>query len=163
MIGNLPFNLNQLKSFLTKAGAATYVGGGAYEKIPERSGFYELVYAEGEWQYRDSYTGFYRSRGTETIRFQNKPVWVSLYGGGMVDDKKSLADQTFQFLKQAMNAKPKDFYSARGPENFKEDKWEYRYQQEGDIDEFSGNEEIYFQGKKVFFHHIIGGIVVDKI
>lgn len=152
-------DLNLLQEFIQRAGTATYAGGGKYEKNPERSGFSELVYTEGDWNYRDSYVGFYRSRGMEVVRYQGMPVWSTSYGGGMLKGKEGLAEVTFAFLKKAMLAKTQMFFSARGPQNLKDGDWEYKYIQEGNLEEFNGYEEIYFKNELVFFHRIIGGII----
>lgn len=152
-------DLNKLQEFVQKAGAATYVGGGKYEKNPERPGFEELVYSEGDFSYRDSYTGATRSRGMEVVRYKGKTTWASMYGGGIVAGKESLDKQIISFLKKAMLAKDSNVFSARGPLNFKDGDWEYKYVQDGDIEEFSGYEEIYFKGELVFFHRIIGGVI----
>lgn len=152
-------DLNKLQEFVSKAGAATYAGGGKEEKIPQRQGFKELVYIEGDWNYRDSYTGFTRSRGMEVVRYKQTPVWSTTYGGGMVKGKEELAKQTFSFLKKVMLTKDGNSFSARGPVNLKNGDWEYKYSQEGDITEFNGYEEIYYHGELVFFHRIIGGTI----
>jgi hypothetical protein len=151
-----------LKKFLDSAIEATYAGGGKEEKIPERSGFKELVYTEGDWNYRDSYTGFYRARGMEVVRFQNIPVWTASYGGGMITGKEDLAKATYTFLKNAMLAKDPTKYSARGPHHFTDGDFEYNYVQEGNIEEFNGYEEIFYQGDLVFFHRIIGGTIIHN-
>ena len=54
--------LKQLNRFLGKAMLETYAGDGVKVKS-QRSGFKELEYKEGDWYYRDSYTGFFRSWG----------------------------------------------------------------------------------------------------
>lgn len=154
------FTNDQLHKFIHKASLATYVGGGSYEKVVERPGFLELIFQDGDWCYRDSYAGFYRSSGSEVVRFKNQVVWVSSYCGGMVTGFEKLADQTFDFLKQSMLAKPD--LSFRGPDDFKYGDWEYRYHQIGDVAQFTGHEEINYQGKLVFFHDIIGGKIIDK-
>lgn len=154
-----PSFINKLDKFLVKASKDTYAGGGEYEKIPERPGFRELVYKEGDFHYRDSYTGFYRSRGMELVRYKNKPLWTALYGGGMTKGNQKLAGQAFSFLKKAMSNKSSKLRSFRGPKSMKDGDWEYRYEQKGDINEFSGFEEILFKGNVVFFHRIIGGII----
>jgi len=151
-----------LSAFIKKASASTYAGGGEYEKIPERQDFFELVFREGDWSYRDSYTGFYRSSGMEVVRYQNKIVWTSNYGGGMVKGQHELAGPTFEFLKKAMLAKPADWDSFRGPNSLKKELFEYKYSQTGDVSLFHGEEEISYQNKLVFFHQIIGGIVIGK-
>lgn len=156
------FNNDQLTSFIHRATAATYAGGGSYEKIPERPGFLELVFEEGDWHYRDSYTGFYRSSGSEVVRYQNQIVWVSNYCGGMAHGAENFAGQTFDFLKKAMLAKPSDKQSFRGPDLLEDGDWRYIYQQKGDVLSFSGYEEISTAGRTIFTHEIIGGVVVDK-
>lgn len=161
-MNKLPLNKNQLYSFIKKAVGATYAGGGKEEKKSERPGFREHRYSEGNLSYLDSYTGFYRSRGTETVRYKNIPIWISLYGGGMIKGKNDLAIKTFDFLKRALGAKEEGFQSFRGPNLFEEGSWKHTYSQEGDILEFSGYQEIFYRGDLIFFHRLIGGIVEDK-
>ena len=152
----------ELFGFVDRAGKATYAGDGKVEKIPERPGFIELTYSENDLTYRDSYTGHYRSRGMEVVRKKGVPVWTSMYGGGMVGGKEQLAGETFDFLKRAMSAGEPGFASFRGPHTFQDGEWKYTYKQEGDVNEFNGYEEIYYQGELVFFHRVIGGLVKNR-
>ena len=154
--------MQDLYKFYKAAGLATYAGGGKAEQKPERPGFREFHLTEGDFDYRDSYSGYYRSRGTEVIRYQGKPIWCTLYGGGMVKGKEDLADEAFGFLKKALSAKEPGFSSVRGPQHFVLGKWSYQFHQKGELDEFSGYEEIFFDQQLVFFHHIIGGEIRDK-
>lgn len=121
-----------------------------------------MVYQEGDWHYRDSYTGFYRSSGSEVVRYKDQIAWVSSYCGGMASGQEKLAGQTFDFLKKAMLAKPKDQQLFRGPDHFSDGNWQYYYQQKGDVISFSGHEEILYKNRIVFSHDIIGLIVVGK-
>lgn len=155
-------NTDELISFIDKAGGATYAGGGEREKTPERIGFTEMVYQEGDFYYRDSWTGYIRSRGMELVRFKGEPVWSCLYGGGMVEGYEGLADECFDFLKKAISAKGTNNQRARGPEQFAAGDWSYTYTQEGDKNEFSGYEEICHKGELVFFHRVIGGLIKHK-
>lgn len=150
--------LSDIQKFLTKASAKTYAGDAPEVENPKRPGFKELVYEEGDFFYRDSYTGHIRSRGTELIRFKGQPVWTSSYGGGMVNGKESLDYQTFAFLKKAFLARTGN--SVRGPDHLDDDDWKYAYKQDGTLEEFSGYEEIYFQEELVFYHRAIGGLIV---
>ncbi len=152
-------DLSKLQNFIQKAGVETYAGGGKEEENPERPGFKELVYTEGDWNYRDSYTGFYKARGMEVVRYKDIPAWTASYGGGMMNGKEGLAKETYTFLKNAMLAKDLAKYSARGPQSFKDGDYEYKYTQDGGIEEFNGYEEIFLKGELVFFHRIIGGII----
>lgn len=153
-----PYTNRELYEFIDRAGKATWAGGG--EKItPERAGFDELEYSEGDFYYRDSYTGYTKSRGMEVVRYKDQTVWAAGYGGGMVDGKESLENECFTFLKKAMSTDEEGFQSFRGPHNFKDGDWEYSYTQEGDVLEFSGSEEIKYKGELVFYHKMIGGII----
>ncbi|HIH11206.1 TPA: hypothetical protein HA241_03390 [Candidatus Woesearchaeota archaeon] len=150
----------ELFDFVDRAGKATYAGGGKYEEHPERHGFIELVYdKEPPWYYRDSYTGHSRSGGQEVVRVNDKPVWWSGYGGGMVEGKESMSHETFDFLKKALSQNEEDFESLRGPHEFTDGDWKYSYTQEGDITDFYGYEEITYKGEKVFWHRAVGGIL----
>lgn len=152
----------QLIQFIHTASAHTYFGGGERLTQPERPGFTELVYQEGELHYRDSYAGYYRSRGTELVRYQNIPIWASSYGGGMVAGKESLTKKTFQFLISAAKHSTEYPLSFRGPQQYLQADWQYRYTQIGDVQEFSGDEQIYFQGQLVFYHKVIGGRIIPQ-
>lgn len=152
-------NITALTKFIATATGATYVGGGKKEKIPERQGFSEMVYTEGDFHYRDSWTGYIRSGGMELIRYKGKPVWSSLYGGGMVEGRESLADDCFEFLKKAISSKGTDSQSVRGPLQFQAGIWRYTYKQEGDNQEFNGYEQIFHKQEPVFFHRVIGGLI----
>jgi hypothetical protein len=157
----MDLDLNALRAFHTEAGNHSYSKGGTYSKTPERRKFNEIPYVEGDWSYLDSYVGYYRSWGTELIRYKDDPVWCVNYGGGIMDGKWDLAAKTFDFLKKALNIETEE-YSARGPEHYEEGDWEYSYKQIGDFFNFSGYEEIYYKGELVFFHNIIGGLVKDE-
>ena len=124
MSQNYPLSKDELFEFIDRAGKATYAGGGKEVKEPERAGFIELEYSEGDFSYRDSYTGYIRSRGTETVRYKSKPIWTSLYGGGMIESKEDLAHETFELLKKAMLQDEKGYLSLRGPHQFKDGDWE---------------------------------------
>lgn len=155
-------NKDQLFAFIKRADHVTYAGNGKAEIIPERPGFIELTYAEGDLFYRDSYTGYYRAAGITIVRFKKEPLWYTIYGGGMVPNAGEATMPTFNFLKKALLAPSDKFKSQRGPHIFAENDWEYTYTQDGDVSDFSGYEAITFKRKKVFFHRVSGGIVVPE-
>lgn len=152
--------LSELQQFLKKASSQTYAANNPPVKNPERPGFIELTFEEGNLSYRDSYTGHYRSAGSEVISYKGIPVWVSSYAGGMVAGQEKIAHQTFEFLKRAFLER--DERSFRGPSEFKDGDWLYIYQQSGSMADFYGYEEIYFQKELVFTHRIIGGLIVNS-
>lgn len=159
---NYPFSKEELFAFIDRAAKATYAGGGEEIKKPERPGFVEYEYSEGTFHYRDSYTGWYRSRGMEVVRYKGTPVWTCTYGGGMMEGKAEIAHDTFEFLKKAMSSDESGFSSFRGPHGFSDNDWKYTYEQNGDVFEFWGYEEISYKNEVVFFHRTIGGLVIGK-
>ncbi len=153
-----------LNQFMGHASKATYASGGG-EVESWRNGFRELEYTDGNWYYRDSYTGFLRSWGQEVIWHKNKPVWTTLYGGGMSDDYMdgNFANETFAFLKKVLSAGDKvTKFQPRGPKSFQENDWIYNCEVQGDITKFNGHEFIKFKGQIVFTHDFAGGLVLDE-
>ena len=161
----MEFTLEQLDDFLGRAALATYAGGGP-ENDPETPGFKELEYEEGDWHYRDSYCGFFQSWGREVVWYKNKPVWVSLYGGGMEEKYRTDGEFThhaFQFLKKALSAGEKQkAFQPRGPKALQDGEWKYVCNWNGDIKKFSGREEILYKNEIVFTHDFIGGLAEYK-
>jgi len=159
----MKISLEELANFLVKAKCKTYAGDGT-EVFPQRPGFKELEYKEGDWEYRDSYAGFYFAPGQEIVRFQGTPVWAMAYSGGMRPEhhgNKEFAKQTFTFLKKALS-RVEVTRPFRGPENFHDGDYEYSDSSEGDITDFKGTERILHQGKEVFRQDYIGGLILPK-
>lgn len=156
-------DLKKLADFLVKAKTRTYASGQNNNVVPQRPDFNELEFKEGDWEYRDSYCGFFRAPGQEIVRFNSKPVWGMSYDGGMIKgfhNDKELAKKTFGFLQKAMsridNKKP-----FRGPEKFKEGDYEYNMQVDGDITDFKGTEKILLKNKIVFLQNFMGGLIIQ--
>ncbi|MBD3155384.1 MAG: hypothetical protein GF368_01890 [Candidatus Aenigmarchaeota archaeon] len=156
--------LKELCQFLVKAKIQTYAGDGKRVE-PERSDFKELEFSEGEWCYRDSYTGFYRAPGQEVVRYKGKPIWIMSYSGGMkpkYHEKLKFSKQTYNFLKEALK-RVKVSSPFRGPESFKKGDYEYINKVEGNVKAFKGEEKIFYKGEEVFSQDYIGGLIVDEV
>jgi len=156
-------NLKQLAKFLVKAKTKGYAGNGK-EIPPERPGFKEIEFLEGDYSYRDSYSGFFFAPGQEVVRVKGKPIWAMAFSGGMLPEFYGNIDfskQTFTFLKKCL-LRVDVSRPFRGPENFKEGDYEYKDSSEGDIRDFSGTEHIFYKGKEVFRQHYIGGLILSK-
>lgn len=153
----------ELRSFLFKTNQNGYAGG-AKEVAPQRPGFHEIEYKEGDWYFRDSYAGHYFAPGQEVVYLKDNPVWAMAYAGGMTFDKhgdNKLDKLTYTFLRKALLAMdPKMPF--RGPEHFEEGDFCYYSELTGDIDDFAGNEYIEFKGEVVFSQNFIGGLIVDR-
>ncbi|VVB61077.1 Uncharacterised protein [uncultured archaeon] len=156
--------LKELNRFLGKATISTYAGGGP-EVDPEEPGFKELEFEDGEWCYKDSYTGFFQSWGREVVWHNKKPFWTQIYGGGMAkkfQNDSKFSHETFDFLKKALSAGEKqEKFQPRGPKKFTNGDWEYFCEWKGDITKFEGHEKIMFKKEVVFIHDFLGGLIID--
>jgi len=160
----MQIDLTELAKFLVKAKVQAYAGDGA-EVPSERPGFRELIFSDGIWQYRDSYSGFFFAPGQEVVRLRDVPVWAMSYSGGMrqkYHGNTDFAKQTFNFLKQAL-LRVEESRPFRGPNHFSEGKLEYVDASEGDITDFIGTERIIYQGNEVFRQHYIGGFSFNML
>jgi len=156
--------LIKLNEFLRRASKATYAGDGTETK-PWRKGFKELEYGEGDWYYRDSYSGYLRSWGQEVVWLSDKPIWTCLYGGGMSEARMNsdFAEKTFGFLKQVLSVGDNETtFQPRGPKEFSNGNWEYRCEFKGNINKFNGYEFISYKNEVVFTHDFFGGLVYSN-
>lgn len=143
------FSLEELAEFLVEAKTHTYAGDGK-EIAPQRPRFKELEFIKGDWNYRDSYVGFFYAPGQEVARFREVPVWAMSYSGGMrpkYHGQKDFAKETFAFLKKALSKVDKT-HPFRGPRYFCDGEWTYETSHAGDITDFSGIEHIYQRTRK---------------
>ncbi|MFH1188971.1 MAG: DUF5680 domain-containing protein [bacterium] len=157
--------LIQLNHFLGQATLRTYAGNGPTID-PAEPGLKELEFSDGDWYYKDSYTGFFQSWGREVIWHTDKPIWNQLYGGGMVPtfhDNPEFAHETFSFLKKALSDGDKiTSFQPRGPKQFTDNEWEYICEWNGDITRFAGHEKILFKNEIVFTHDFFGGLILSR-
>lgn len=127
------------------------------EKIPEIKGFKEFEYSEGDWRYNDVCAGEYFFCGNEAVRFQEIPVWIMNYDGGInprFHGNKTFKKRINDFLKKALMQIDVSL-PFRGPLDFKEGldfegkyhEWIYRNLACQDIRRFEGFEEIWHRGK----------------
>ncbi len=160
----MSIDIEQLRRFLVKAKKATYASGEG-ELSPDqtqRPGFKEYAFEEGGWEYRDSYSGYFKAPGQEVVSFEGKPVWQMSYGGaGQEEEFYDISKETFSFLKKCLSEIPTD-KPFRGPEKIKDGDWEYTNRVEGTIEDFSGYEEIRHRGIKVFSQNYFGGLIIHK-
>lgn len=154
-------DMESLQKFLFSANKNGYAGDGN-EVPPQRPGFDEIEYKEGDWLFHDSYAGHYFAPGQEVVYFKDEPVWAMAYAGGMTFDhhgNKELTKKTIDFLKKAL-LEMNPALPFRGPEHYNGGNFEYHSEITGDIKDFAGNEYIESKGEVVFSQNFIGGLIV---
>ncbi len=142
------FTLMELQEFLVKAKIGTYaaVGDVREERLPD--GKKELRSEEGEWLYKDTYYGSEPFIGEEIVWKAGQMVWGMNYYGKCISNSVT-PKEIYGFLKKAMRNIGAD-RPFRGPSKFEEEDWLYTDISTGSIQDFSGHEEIYFKGEKVY-------------
>lgn len=160
------FTPEELHSFITESSEHCYLGEFKKATIIERPGFFEMDYEKGDFTYRDSFVGYYRSAGQELVRHKLIPVWATQYSGGVIDKfigNNDFFTQVELFLRTALSkSDDKNVFSPRGPVFYTNEEWEYECSWDGDITAFNGVEHIHFKGEQVFYHNFFGGVIIGK-
>jgi hypothetical protein len=158
---------NELARFLVRAKQNSWAGERGKVEEPQRPGFKEFVFKDGDWEYRDSYTAFFCAPGQEIARLKDQPVWAMSYDGEMEErywGDIPFARKTFDFLKQALQEVNKSM-PFRGPRKWTTGQyrgWVYECEVQGDIKRFTGVEKIVHFGREAFRQNFIGGLIVSK-
>jgi hypothetical protein len=146
-----------LCKFLVEAKISTYASGDKSKLIKEKDKSTSVYYSAGDWLYHDNYFGGEPFGGREAVFFKNQPVYLMVYYGLVLDSGIPIK-KIYGFLQQALKLIPED-KPFRGPAFLKEGDFEYKNFFEGEIENFSGEEVIYYQRKEVFKTEYLGGLV----
>lgn len=138
------------------------------------------IYSNRElpWLYNDIYCGNTVERGFEDVHYDMVLIWSMQYRGGVIeeffDNEKynGTAEVVSAFLKHALMELPISF-PIRGPKYFELNQVEhegiitkgefiYTNRWSGDIKKFVGHEVIKWNGREVYYHDYIGGIVRNR-
>jgi len=138
--------------FLIRAKKATYAGKGA-EVAPSRPNSHDLEYVEGGKKYIDTYLGGEQFVGEEALWENDVPFWSMNYMGRLLNNGV-LGD----FLKEALLRVPEDM-PYRGPAEYSDGEYLYKCSVEGSFFWFTGYEEIFNKGTKIYECIFHGGSI----
>jgi hypothetical protein len=165
-IEHIVINKQEILTFLKKAKQQTYAC--ASNAPPRIHGCKEYTYQEGQWLYRDCYAGSLVDGGMELIWFNNKPIWMMSYYGGIIEPCDSnlqkaniTSHEVFALLKNALFHCPPEM-PIRGPQEFSQGQFVYKNMITGSISKFSGDESIAYDGIIIYEQKYIGGLLQDK-
>lgn len=148
----------RIGAFLHAANKNTYVNAKAAKSESSRAGSHDYHFEDGLFIYHDTYFGNREFMGEEVIYHAGRPIWGANYYGTMLDDDMEEATMA-AFLRKALMQEYTDVIPVRGPKAFVEGEWSYRFAPMGNLDRFTGVEEIAHLGKIVFRLQIHGGFI----
>lgn len=152
-------NLEELKEFLIYSAQHGY---GNDNRIERKESDYSstIEVSNDGFTMSDNYFGGEPYGGRTVISHKGQPTWIMVYYGGVVGDILGIGT-IYPYLKEQL-LNPDVIVPVRGPLNNKNDKFIYKLTVNGNLEEFSGLEEIYYEGELVFKTFIAGGLVDQK-
>jgi|SRR3989344_2200108 len=121
----------------------------------------DYEYREKDFCYRDSYFGSLYDLGQEIIWYREIPIWGMSYYGGMKPEWRSISEEIFIFLRDALaNVEPS--LPFRGPSQFSHRNLKYINNVTGNIEMFMGDELILSDDIIVYNKIYHGGIILGK-
>ncbi len=126
----------------------------------EQDGSTSIVLEKESWKFHDNYFGGEPYGGREVVFYGNKPVWIMVYYGTVDTLLPDLAS-VYGFLKKALALVP-DEAPYRGPAVFVDGDFRYENKWNGTLVDFSGEETIYLENKKIYSARYGGGLVAQR-
>ena len=151
-------NLDRLALFLDAANKATYANRTMPKAPSSRQNSLDYHFEKDGLVYHDTYFGVRDFIGAEVVYENDKPAWGMNYFGFVLDDTVS-EKNVYAFLRTALMQSGDDVIPVRGPRRFDEGDRRYRFAVEGDLANFSGTEEIRFDGTLVYRCLVHGGLI----
>jgi len=153
-------NIKQLKVFLIETKKAGYGVGNSKSWIKEKDGSTTIPFESGDWRMHDNFFGGEPWGGREVVFFKGKPVWIMVMYGS-VDPSVNGFAEVYAFLQKALRNQPEDL-PLRGPKLLQEGDFTYKNRTKGDLENFSGEEEIYQDKKRIYKMNYNGGLVDQR-
>lgn len=149
--------MDALEDFIIRAKAATYAGGGAPAPA-SRPASHDLVFADGDLRYLDSYFGGTDFAGQEVVWRHGEPVWSMGYHGRILRDDLITSADAGATIKAALTALY-DEGRFLGGFRFRRGGHDYIDIVDGDYRAFFGFEEIRVSDCRVYGLRYFGGLI----
>ncbi|MGE5041425.1 MAG: DUF5680 domain-containing protein [Candidatus Levyibacteriota bacterium] len=147
---------DKLRTFLLKANKEGYASGD--NTISRGEDFsYVTNFEDGDVRLNDSWFGGEPFGGREVVFYKGKPYWMMVYYGS--DSGK--AEGLIPFLRKAL-IQPEEEMPIRGPRKLEEGDFSYENSYRGDVQDFVGEEKIFYKGEEVFKTNYSGGLVNQR-
>ena len=147
----------RVRQFLLYCGREGYAAAGDEVQKKEADGSTTIELVRGDFRFHDNYFGGEPYGGREVVFYQDKPVWMMVYYGLVLDGGNDVGP-LYGFLRKALVAVP-DEALYRGPQALADGNLQYTNHWQGEIERFLGEESITRDGQCVYQASYIGGLV----
>ena len=148
----------ELAEFLNEANKSTYANKDAPKASSSRLKSEDYHFEKDNLIYHDTYFGSRDFMGEEIVYKNNEPVWGLNYYGYILSEATN-EKELYGFLRQALMQEYSDIIPVRGPKNYQNNDWGYNNSADGELNRFTGIEEIYRAGVLVYKCHYHGGFI----
>ena len=152
-------NKENLRQFLIDSNKAGYAGGKNKKWVKEVDGSTTIPFEKDPWKSHDNFFGGEPYGGRTIVFFESKPAWIMVYYGRVEEGVE--ANPVYEILRNALMQMPED-YPFRGPKEYKEGQFTYTNIWNGEVEKFSGEEQITQASKLIYKANYIGGLVDQR-
>ncbi|MCL5409858.1 MAG: DUF5680 domain-containing protein [Patescibacteria group bacterium] len=152
-------NKELLRQFLVDSNKAGYAGGEAKKWIKEADGSTTIPFEKGDFRSHDNFFGGEPYGGRVVVFHNDKAVWMMVYYGWVAEGVAT--DPVYGVLRNALMQMPEDA-PFRGPKEFKDGEFVYSNSWDGDVERYSGKEQITQSGKLIYKADYRGGLVDQR-
>jgi len=149
-------DLKELKQFILEASHNTYASGDKNIREIQDDKSTTVTYSKGDWKYHDNYFGGEPYGGREVVFYKDKPVWMMVYYGWIVESIDT--DRVYPILGKALSNSTID-KPYRGPDEYIEGNSIYANDMEGNVESFRGEERIYDGEELLYIARYMGGLI----
>lgn len=149
-----------LRQFLVDSNNAGYAGGEEKKWIKEPDGSTTIPFEKGDFRSHDNFFGGEPYGGRVIVFYKNKPVWIMVYYGWVTQGVA--ADPLYAVLRNALMKMPEES-PFRGPKELKDDTYIYSNTWQGDVERYSGEEQITQGDKLMYTANYMGGLVDQRL
>ncbi|PIP56746.1 hypothetical protein COX05_01425 [candidate division WWE3 bacterium CG22_combo_CG10-13_8_21_14_all_39_12] len=149
-------DVTQLKQFLIDANKAGYATGKEDMWTKEADNSTTITFEKDGFRMIDNFYGGEPYGGRMTVFYEEKPVWIMVYYGWVVEGNEF--GPVYEVLQHALAKMPADS-PLRGPHSYTEGEFEYINFWEGDMVRFMGEEQIVKGEDSVYKATYVGGLV----
>lgn len=152
-------NKEALRQFLIHSNKAGYAGGDDKKWIKESDGSTTIPFEQGDWRSHDNFFGGEPYGGRVVVFHENKPYWMMIYYGWVEEGVET--NLVYGVLRNALMQMLEDA-PYRGPKEYKEGEFTYSNNWSGEVERYSGEEQI-TQGEKLIYKaNYMGGLVDQR-